>query len=52
MTTSTFGSSIKRRENPKLITGQGTFVDDIQLVGYAPRRVRKEPPCPRQDTQY
>ena len=33
MTTSTFGSSIKRREDPKLITGQGTFVDDIQLVG-------------------
>ena len=33
MTTSTFGSSIKRREDPKLITGQGTFVDDIKLFG-------------------
>ena len=33
MTTSTFGSSIKRREDPKLITGQGAFVDDIKMVG-------------------
>ena len=33
MTTSTFGSSIKRREDPKFITGQGAFVDDIKMVG-------------------
>ena len=33
MTTSTFGSSIKRLEDPKLITGQGTYTDDIQLLG-------------------
>ena len=33
MTTAVFGSSIKRREDPKLITGQGTYVDDIKLVG-------------------
>ena len=33
MTTSTIGSSIKRREDPKLITGQGTYTDDIKLVG-------------------
>ena len=33
MATSTFGSSIKRREDPKLITGQGAFVDDIKMVG-------------------
>ena len=33
MTTSTFGSSIKRREDPKLITGQGTYVDDIKIFG-------------------
>ena len=31
MTTSTFGSSIKRREDPKLITGLGTYTDDINL---------------------
>ncbi|MCH8063184.1 MAG: molybdopterin-dependent oxidoreductase [Chloroflexi bacterium] len=33
MTTSPFGSSIKRREDPKLITGQGNYVDDIKLFG-------------------
>ena len=36
MTTTTaavFGSSIKRREDPRLITGQGTYVGDIKLVG-------------------
>lgn len=27
------GARIKRREDPKLITGQGTYVDDIQLPG-------------------
>ena len=33
MTTSLFGSSIKRREDPRLITGKGTYVDDVRLVG-------------------
>ena len=37
MTTATpsaaFGASIKRREDPRLITGRGTYVDDIKLVG-------------------
>ncbi|MBI4560620.1 MAG: molybdopterin-dependent oxidoreductase, partial [Candidatus Rokubacteria bacterium] len=35
MTTATrlFGSSIKRREDPRLITGKGTFVDDVKLPG-------------------
>ena len=33
MTTGTIGSRIKRREDPKLITGRGTYVDDIKLVG-------------------
>jgi carbon-monoxide dehydrogenase large subunit len=28
-----FGSSIKRREDPRLITGQGHYVDDLQLPG-------------------
>ena len=32
-TTQVFGSSIKRREDPRLITGQGNYVDDIKLVG-------------------
>ena len=33
MTTSVFGSSIKRREDPRLITGQGNYTDDIEMVG-------------------
>ena len=33
MTTAVFGSSIKRREDPRLITGQGNYVDDINLLG-------------------
>ncbi|MBM3949194.1 MAG: xanthine dehydrogenase family protein molybdopterin-binding subunit [SAR202 cluster bacterium] len=33
MTTTLFGSSIKRREDPRLITGRGTYVDDVRLVG-------------------
>ena len=33
MTTQVFGSSIRRREDPRLITGRGTYVDDIKLVG-------------------
>ena len=26
-----FGSSIKRREDPRLITGKGVYVDDVKL---------------------
>ena len=33
MTTQVFGSSVKRREDPKLITGQGNYTDDIKLTG-------------------
>ena len=32
-TTSPFGASIKRREDPRLISGLGTYVDDIKMVG-------------------
>jgi carbon-monoxide dehydrogenase large subunit len=28
-----FGASIKRREDPRLITGRGTFVDDVRVPG-------------------
>jgi len=28
-----FGTPVKRREDPKLITGHGTFIDDITLPG-------------------
>ena len=33
MTTSPFGLSLKRREDPRFITGQGNYVDDVKLVG-------------------
>ena len=34
MTTETaIGASMKRREDPRLITGRGTYVDDVKLVG-------------------
>ena len=32
-TQSVIGESIKRREDPRLITGRGTYVDDVRLVG-------------------
>ena len=34
MTTETaIGARMKRREDPRLITGRGTYVDDVKLVG-------------------
>ena len=32
-TEAVLGASIKRREDPRLITGKGTYVDDVRLVG-------------------
>ncbi len=32
-TQSVLGESIKRREDPRLITGRGTYVDDVRLFG-------------------
>ena len=31
MTTRTFGSPIKRNEDPRLLTGRALFVDDVEL---------------------
>ena len=28
-----FGSSIKRREDPRIITGKGVYTDDVKLPG-------------------
>ncbi len=28
-----FGSSIKRREDPRFITGKGNYTDDLKLAG-------------------
>ena len=33
MATEVFGSSVKRKEDPRLITGQGTYVEDVKLTG-------------------
>ena len=33
MTTRMFGSGIKRREDPRLITGKAKYTDDIKLPG-------------------
>ncbi len=41
--TSLFGSGIKRREDPRLITGAGNFVDDIKLVGLTYAAVLRSP---------
>ena len=32
-TQSAIGESIKRREDPRLITGRGSYVDDVRMVG-------------------
>jgi len=33
MTTAAFGRALKRKEDPRLITGQGTYVEDVTLTG-------------------
>src|SRR5215470_16444381 len=38
-----FGSGIKRREDPRLITGQGKFTDDFALPGMAHMAVVRSP---------
>ena len=35
MVTKVFGTSIKRREDPRLITGEAKYLEDIQLPGMA-----------------
>src|SRR6266516_8097963 len=37
------GSPIKRREDPRLITGQSTYVDDIKLLGMLHMAVARSP---------
>jgi len=43
MSTRIFGSAIKRREDPRLITGQGMFTDDLTLPGLAHAAVVRSP---------
>ncbi len=37
------GSPVKRREDPRLITGQATYVDDIKLLGMLHMAVLRSP---------
>jgi len=37
------GSPIKRREDPRLITGQATYVDDIKIPGMLHMMVLRSP---------
>src|SRR5262245_56818758 len=46
MTTETMkmvGQAIKRREDPQLITGQGSFLDDIKLAGMLHAAILRSP---------
>ena len=43
MSTRIFGSGIRRREDPRLITGSGTFTDDLSLPGMAHAAMLRSP---------
>jgi carbon-monoxide dehydrogenase large subunit len=43
MVTKVFGSSIKRKEDPRLITGEAKYLDDIQLPGMAYVAILRSP---------
>ena len=43
MTTRIFGSGIRRREDPRLITGQATYTDDITLPGTVYAAILRSP---------
>src|SRR5262245_18723912 len=43
MATSVVGSSIKRREDPRLITGEAKYLEDIQLPGLAYAAILRSP---------
>ncbi len=43
MTTRIFGSGIRRREDPRLITGQASYTDDIKLSGLVHAAILRSP---------
>jgi carbon-monoxide dehydrogenase large subunit len=43
MTTEVIGARIKRREDPRFITGEGNFLDDIKLTGMLHAAVLRSP---------
>src|SRR5919106_2310552 len=43
MTTRIFGSGIRRREDPRLITGQASYTDDIKLTNMVYAAILRSP---------
>lgn len=43
MTTRIFGSGIRRREDPRLMTGQAAYTDDIKLAGMVHAAILRSP---------
>ena len=43
MTTKVFGTSVKRREDPRMITGYGNYVDDVKLTRMAHVSMARSP---------
>src|SRR5262245_44622647 len=43
MATKVFGSGIRRREDPRLITGAATYTDDISLPGMVHAAILRSP---------
>ena len=43
MTTRLFGSGIRRREDPRLITGRASYTDDIKLPGMVHAAILRSP---------
>ncbi len=43
MTTRVFSSGIRRREDPRLITGRASYTDDIKLLGMAHAAILRSP---------
>ena len=43
MTTRLFGSGIRRREDPRLITGASTYTDDVKLAGMVYAAILRSP---------
>lgn len=43
MTTRLFGERVRRKEDPRLLAGKGTYVDDVQLPGMVHAAVLRSP---------
>ena len=41
--TQIFGSSVRRREDPRLITGRATYTDDVKLPGMLHAAILRSP---------